>query len=77
MKLGDLNPVLGWLIGAVAASLIFALGGIPILFAIAFSVGHQPSGDVLSKIVGLVVLVGVISGCVWVAWIVRRFVARP
>jgi hypothetical protein len=65
------------LIGAVAASLVFALGGIPILFATAFSVGHQPNGDILSKLIGLVVLVGVMGGCVWMAWMVRRFVSRP
>jgi hypothetical protein len=76
MKVGNLSPVVGWLIGSAVGLAVFVVGGIPIVFAAAFATGHQPSDDIPSKAFFFAVLLAVIGGCSWIAWRVRRVLSR-
>ena len=76
MKIGELSPIIGWLVGVAVAVVAFAVAGVPILFAAAYSAGHQPSDEVSSKLIALAVMLAVTGCFIGIAWAIRRFISR-
>ena len=69
------SEIVGWFIGLVVGTIVFIVAGVPILFAVSFSV-MQVASLAAATLLPLGALIAIVGACLWVAIYVKRAVTR-